>query len=116
MTPRWCEFVHGLRHEDLPGDVQATLRNSLVDTIGVAAVGRRSRIARTMIGFVTRQMAAGAGAPSARLLFDGRRVSPTGAALAGASLVDSIDAHDGHSGCKGHAGSAVLPSLLAFAD
>ena len=110
------EFIHGLRHADLPADVRATLRRSLVDTIAVAAVGRRSRLAAIAIAFARAQMAAGEGAPAARVLFDGARLSPTGAAMAGAFMVDSIDAHDGHSGCKGHAGSAVFPSLLAFLD
>ena len=116
MTRSWCDFVHGLTHARLPDDIRATLRRSLVDTIGVAAVGRRSRISALAMRFANAQMAAGAQAPSARLLFDGRRVSPTGAAMAGAFTIDSIDAHDGHSGCKGHAGSAVFPALFAFTD
>jgi 2-methylcitrate dehydratase PrpD len=49
-------------------------------------------------------------------MFDGRRVSPPGAALAGGMTIDSIDAHDGHPLTKGHAGAAVLPSVLACAD
>jgi 2-methylcitrate dehydratase PrpD len=36
--------------------------------------------------------------------------------MAGAMTVDSVDAHDGTSPCKGHAGSAVFPALLAMAD
>ena len=47
---------------------------------------------------------------------DGRVVSPAGAAMAGAFMIDSIDAHDGTTPNKGHAGSAVFPALLAVAD
>ena len=50
------------------------------------------------------------------MLFDGRSVSPTGAALAGGMTVDSVDSHDGHVLTKGHAGAAVLPGLLALVD
>ena len=50
------------------------------------------------------------------MLFDGRDVSPAGAAFAGAFTIDSIDAHDGNSRVKGHAGSALFPGLLAIAD
>src|SRR5262249_22809050 len=57
-----------------------------------------------------------AGRLGARMLFDGRRVSPVGAAMAGAATIDSFDGHDGHVLTKGHAGAAVLPGLLAFAD
>jgi 2-methylcitrate dehydratase PrpD len=50
------------------------------------------------------------------MLFDGRRVSRLGAALAGGMIIDSFDAHDGHLLTKGHAGVAVLPAVLAYAD
>src|SRR6202043_2989572 len=51
-----------------------------------------------------------------RMLFDGRRASPAGAAFAGATTIDSFDAHDGHVLVKGHAGVVVLPTLLALVD
>jgi 2-methylcitrate dehydratase PrpD len=50
------------------------------------------------------------------MIFDGRRVSPAGAALTGATTIDSLDCHDGHVLVKGHVGVAVLPSLLALMD
>lgn len=56
------------------------------------------------------------GEGGARLIFDGRRASAAGAAFAGASTIDSFDAHDGHALTKGHAGVAILPALLAVAD
>ena len=70
-----------------------------------------SRIARNFA--VTQMATAGRGA---RLIFDGRRVSPTGAAYAGAATIDALDGHDGHRLTKGHAGVALLPALLAFCD
>ena len=39
-----------------------------------------------------------------------------GSAFAGAATIDAFDAHDGHVLTKGHAGVAVLPALLAFAE
>jgi 2-methylcitrate dehydratase PrpD len=58
------------------------------------------------------------GAPDGgvRILMDGRRASPAGAAMAGAAMIDSVDAHDGYRETKGHAGVTVLPALAAFAD
>ncbi len=50
------------------------------------------------------------------MLFDGRSVSPAGAALAGGMTIDSIDAHDGNKFTKGHTGCHQLPALLAFSD
>ena len=110
------DFASGLRYEDLPERVVATLKRSLLDLIGVALVGSRSEMSRIVRRHARQHWAAGAEAPAARLLCDGWPVSPPGAALAGAFTIDAVDAHDGHSGVKGHAGSAVLPALLAFAE
>ena len=92
------------------------MRRSFLDTIGVATVG-----STTANSVIARRCAdalwhSGAETGSSRMLLDGRRVSPAGAAFAGAATVDSIDAHDGSTPCKGHAGSAVFPSLLAMRD
>jgi 2-methylcitrate dehydratase PrpD len=105
-------FIHALRFEDLPPQVVAQGKRCLLDLIGVAASGRQTRLSRIVHDFAVGQMGGG----SARLIFDGRRVSVTGAAYAGAATIDSLDAHDGHRLTKGHAGVALLPTLLAFAD
>ncbi|HEY9213075.1 MAG TPA: MmgE/PrpD family protein [Ancylobacter sp.] len=106
-------FIHDLRFEDLPASVSALARRCLLDLVGVAASGRRTDLARIVTNHAARQFGAGMSG-SARMIFDGRRVSPAGAAYAGASLIDSFDAHDGHALTKGHAGVAILPALLAF--
>jgi len=100
---------------DLPADVLAILRRSFTDTMGVAAIGLTTELAEMARRGALAVFGAGT-AGSARLLMDGRRVSLAGAAMAGAFTVDSVDAHDGVSPNKGHAGSAVFPSLLAVLD
>ncbi|MBU2941742.1 MmgE/PrpD family protein [Shimia thalassica] len=115
MQPSFQEFSETLSYKDVPPDVLRVLRRSFLDTMGVAAVGSTqdmSLIAKkgAMALFGT------GGAGSARILMDGAKVSPAGAAMAGAFTVDSVDAHDGTSPCKGHAGAAVFPALLAVAD
>ncbi len=115
MAPSMADFAAGLQYDDIPEAVLALLRRSFLDTIGVGAIG-----ATTELSAIARKTAIalfGAGrAGGCRMLMDGRRVSPAGAAMAGAFTVDSIDAHDGVTPNKGHAGSAVFPSLLAMAD
>lgn len=113
--PRLHEFVHGLRYADLPDDIVAQARRCLLDLLGVAASGRRTRLSRAIHDHAVRFFGAGLGA-GARLLFDGRRAGAPGAAMAGGMTIDSIDAHDGHRLTKGHAGVAVLPAILAYAD
>lgn len=110
-----AEFCHGLAFQDLPQPVIAQARRCLLDLIGVAASGRRTELARIVIHVATHQLGASDN-HGARILFDGRRASPVGAAYASASLIDSFDAHDGHVLTKGHAGVSVLPALMAYWD
>jgi 2-methylcitrate dehydratase PrpD len=108
------EFIHHIRHDQLPPHVLAQARRCVLDLLGVAAGGTQ-----TQLSGIIRQHAAthfGCGGQGARMLFDGRRVSPVGAVLAGGMTIDSLDAHDGHVLTKGHVGVAVLPTILAFAD
>ena len=115
MSLPFHRFAADLRYDDLPADVLRVLRRSFTDTMGVAAVGSTTELAGiARAGACALFGAAGAGA--ARILINGTAVSPAGAAMAGAFTIDSVDAHDGTSPCKGHAGSAVFPALLAVAD
>ncbi|MDH3688401.1 MAG: MmgE/PrpD family protein [Gammaproteobacteria bacterium] len=114
MTRPLTEFIRELCLEDVPGSAihQATL--CLLDLIGVAAAGRETDLSRIIHEHVTHHF--GCSDLKSRLMFDGRHVSPSGMALAGGMTIDSFDAHDGHPLTKGHAGVAVLPALLGFAD
>ena len=89
------DFIHKTHLSDIPSEVKARARYLLMDIIGVAVVGSETPTARIITDYVLAQMSAGEGCPSAPLLFDGRRVSPAGAALAGGMMIDSLDAHDG---------------------
>lgn len=115
MTLPFDTFAADLTFADIPETARQVLRRSFLDTMGVAAVGSTTdmadisrRAAMALFGTGT--------VGGARILMQGGTVSPAGAAMAGAFCVDSIDAHDGTSPCKGHAGSAVFPALLAMAD
>ncbi len=115
MSLPFHDFTAQLTYDALPEAVLAVLRRSFLDTMGVAAVGSTTQLseisrkgARAMFGVTE--------AGPARMLMDGRTVSPAGAAMAGAFTIDSVDAHDGTSPCKGHAGSAIFPALMAVAD
>ncbi|MCX7560046.1 MmgE/PrpD family protein [Sulfitobacter sp. F26204] len=115
MSLPFQHFVADLTYDDLPDALLATLRRSFLDTMGVAAVASTTQMARiavrggrTMFGPTTES--------SARVLMNGTPLSAAGAAMAGGFTVDAVDAHDTTSPCKGHAGSAVFPALLALAD
>lgn len=106
------EFIHELDCDSLPAEVIYQTRRCLLDLIGVAAAGSRTALSRIIRDHAASQF--GAGDRPARLLFDGRSVSPVGAALAGGMTIDAFDGHDGHALTKGHAGAALLPALLAL--
>lgn len=111
---RVVDFIRTLAFEQVPEAIGWEAVRCLLDTLGVAAGG-----AATSMSVIARNHAAeafGAGSVPSRMLFDGRQVSVVGAAMAGAATIDSLDAHDGHVLTKGHAGAALVPALLAFAD
>ena len=116
MLDNLKEFVFETKFEDLPISVRSILQRSVLDTIGVAAVGSQSEISKITAGYAKDFWLPDSKTPFARLPFDGAKLSPSGAAFAGAFMLDSIDAHDGHSPVKGHAGSAVFPALLGFCE
>lgn len=103
-----------LDFDALPDDVVRLALRCLTDLIGVAAAGACTPAAAIVNAYASTQMCGRD--REARILFDGRRSSIAGAAFAGASTIDAIDAHDGHVLTKGHAGVALLPALLAYVD
>ena len=107
-------FVRDLAFGALPADVVAQGQRCLLDLIGVAAAGSRTRGAAIATAYAATQLLGRD--RNARILFDGRRAGLAGAAFAGATTIDALDAHDGHVLTKGHAGVAILPTLLAVID
>ena len=111
-------WLHDTTFDDLPAEVTAFGRRCLLDLIGVAAAGRRTELSHIIHEHAANHFGAatdGSG-PAASILFDGRTVSPAGAALAGGMTIDSIDAHDGNKFTKGHTGCHQFPALLAFTE
>jgi 2-methylcitrate dehydratase PrpD len=108
-------FAATLSYEDLPTEMLWTLRRSFTDTMGTATVASSTEMADIARRGALAVFGAGS-AGAARIMLHGGRVSPAGAAMAGAFTIDAVDAHDTTSPCKGHAGSAVFPALLALAD
>ncbi len=116
MNTSVSKFIKELEYKDIPEAVLNIIRRSLLDTIGVAAIGSTTQIGTIVREFVKHQMPAGIDSAASRLLFSGLTISPVGAAMAGAFSIDSIDAHDGYSKVKGHAGSGIFPAVFAVAD
>src|SRR5437588_11100353 len=107
-------FVRTLTFDALPDAVVRQAPRCMIDLIGVAAAGTKTRLSAIARDYAEDHLSSRD--HSVRMLFDGRRASTAGAGFAGAATIDSIDAHDGHALTKGHAGVAILPTLVAMAD
>lgn len=109
MTP--LDLIHGLHWDDLPQQVRARAELALLDLIGIAAGGHGTRLSR-----IIRDHAAEHFGGSASMLFDSRRASPPGVALAAGMMIDSLDGHDGYNPAKGHIGCPLFPAALTLAQ
>ena len=107
------DFVLDTSYDDLPPRILRHAKRCLIDLIGVAAAGSTTDLSRIIRNHAADHFAAGQDS-AAQLVFDGRGVSPVGAALANGMTIDAFDAHDGHPLTKGHVGCGVLPALMAF--
>ncbi|MCT4684592.1 MAG: MmgE/PrpD family protein [Roseicyclus sp.] len=114
MARQIDDFILATTWPDVPEAARHAARLWLLDLCGVAAAGSRTKLSRLIRDHAAAQF--GAGTASARMLMDGRPVSPAGAALAGGMTIDAVDGHDGHKLTKGHVGCGVFPALLAFSE
>ena len=89
MSISVSEFIENLRYEDIPEDVLCVMRRSLLDTIGVAAIGSTTNISSIVKKFAKIQMPAGIDSAASRLFFSDLTLSPMGAAMAGAFMGSS---------------------------
>ena len=114
MTSPAVAFTHKFRFGDMPDAVVEQAKLCVVDLVGAAAAGTETAMSRIIRDHAVETF--GGGRKGVRMMLDGRRVGPAGAAMAGGITIDAFDSHDGHALTKGHAGVAILPTLLAFAD
>nr|WP_217356673.1 MmgE/PrpD family protein [Ruegeria sp. HKCCA0370] len=111
-----ADFALNRAAQEFPDTARKAAALMLLDTLGIT-IGSGPMQA----GRIARESAValfGAGDPglSARMLFDGRRVSVAGAAYAAATQTDNLDGHDGYNPTKGHIGVVVVPALAALAE
>ncbi|WP_170602990.1 MmgE/PrpD family protein [Ruegeria arenilitoris] len=113
---RVAKFVLSRTSDEMPDSAKESAALMMLDTMGVligAGPMQAGIIARDT---ATMLYASSSPAHSARMLFDGRRVSLAGAAYAAATQTDNLDAHDGYNPTKGHIGVVVIPALAALAE
>jgi len=113
---RVADFVLNRPADEMPDSAKEAAALMMLDTMGILIASgpmEAGVIARDTAALL---YASTDPAYSARMMFDGRRVSMAGAAYAAATQTDNLDGHDGYNPTKGHIGVVVLPALAALAQ
>jgi 2-methylcitrate dehydratase PrpD len=112
-TRTLCEFLAGLRWEDLPSPVVEFTKEALLDWVGSALAGKGARPVRAL-GAFARSMGPPAG-PS-EVLVDRTTTSPFFAALVNAAASHVVEQDDVHNGSVFHPATVVFPAVVAVAQ
>ena len=111
-----ADFTLGRQPQDIPDSTLNAAALMLLDTLGIAIGAGPMKAGQIARDCAAALYGAGEQGLSARMLFDGRRVSVAGAAYAAATQTDNLDGHDGYNPTKGHIGVVVVPALAALAE
>ncbi|MEM6636143.1 MAG: MmgE/PrpD family protein [Pseudomonadota bacterium] len=103
------QFARTFGLSDAPDSARDWAPLCLMDLVGVAAGGAQTRLSQ-----IIRDHAAAVMPGAQPMVFDGRRVSPLGQALALGMTIDALDGHDGFNPAKGHIGCGLLAGLVAL--
>jgi 2-methylcitrate dehydratase PrpD len=107
-----ARFAAGVQYDQLPTDAAETAKKSIADTLGVimAASGLEPAV-RPVIDLVRES----AGTPEATVLAFGGRVPADQAAFANGAMAHCLD-FDDQTPWGQHAGSSIVPAVLAVAE
>lgn len=114
VSAELAERIAAFRFRDVPPEVVAHARLSLLDTLGAMLVASAPRYpaSRIVMEFARRL----GGAPESTLVGQGRRTSCVNAALANGTLAYYCDIEPHHVGAILHAPAVVVPTSLAVGE
>ena len=104
------DFIHDFRLSDAPDYAVERCFLSLLDLLGIAAAATQTRLSAIIRDHSAEEF----GGPLP-MMFDNRRSSAQGVALAAGMTIDSLDGHDGFNPAKGHIGCPLFPAIFAMA-
>lgn len=107
-----ARFVYGLAYQDIPPDVVALAKRSMLDALGIALQAHATPQARLLLA----QAQAWGGAPEATVLGTTVRLPKPLAGLVGGLLCHSFDFDDTHLPSITHPSACVVPAALAAAE
>ncbi|HEX3954470.1 MAG TPA: MmgE/PrpD family protein [Stellaceae bacterium] len=108
-----AEYAAGLRYEDLPPEVIASAKDTIIDTVAGCICGSSLPWSRIVIDYAERTGPGG----SSRILGRGSAVQAPAAALANGALAHAFELDSlTRPGAGAHPGATVLPPALAVAQ
>lgn len=107
-----AEWILRLKYEDLPEAVRRQIRRCLLDGVGAAVAGSRTRTGQIAAAFAEEM---GRDGP-ATVLASGRRLALAPAVLANVVAANAYDIDDGYRQVKGHPGGFVIMPALAACE
>ena len=112
LVHHFARFAAGVQYDQLPTEAAETAKKSIADTLGVimAASGLEPAV-RPVIDLVLES----AGTPEATVLAFGGRVPADQAAFANGAMAHCLD-FDDQTPWGQHAGSSIVPAVLAVAE
>jgi 2-methylcitrate dehydratase PrpD len=112
FTRALAERISRLRFDELPDDIVARAKHSILDWLGVALCGWTD----PLVGKLTRVIEAEGSQPAATLVGSGRKVSASQAALINGTASHALDFDDVHLPSRVHPSVPVVPAALAIAE
>jgi 2-methylcitrate dehydratase PrpD len=112
FTRALAERISRLRFDELPDDVVARAKHSILDWLGVTLCGWTD----PLVGKLTRVIEAEGSRPAATLVGSGSKVSASQAALINGTASHALDFDDVHLPSRVHPSVPVVPAALAVAE
>lgn len=114
LTEAFAAYAAGIRHADLPAEVEARTRFLILDLVGNMVRGRVAAESSAPLLAAVRAMGLGSG--QAAVFGEAARFAPAGAALLNGAFAHSLDFDDTHAAGSLHPGAPVIPAALAAAE
>lgn len=112
ITDRLLEYIQGITYKDLPAEIVAAGRRSVMDTLGVITAGSNRPGSREIAQLVGEW----GGRPKSTLLIYGGKVPAPQAVLANSTMARALDLDDCHVYNRVHPSATVVPVALAAAE
>jgi len=111
LTRQLAEVLAAVTYDDLPAEVIADTRRSVLDWLGSAMAGSLEPPAR-----MAQRVVAALGTSGEATVFGAGRASAAGAALANGVASHILELDDVHKGSTLHPGAPIIPAALAVAE